>query len=306
MKKRRYQTDFNRTNVRNIKIRRKLTRLILITLWSVAPHVTRRIIAGHFFKPASYPTSTEENRYIDHGDAFHVFVHHKKIQCRKWGHGPGILFVHGWNGRGIQFHHFFKPLLKAGYSVLTFDAPAHGESEGRTTNYFEFTDVVSALLERSVDLDIQGVIAHSLGASAVIHALSKADRPVRAALIAPALKLEEILYNTFNHYGVPGRIYLRLIAELEDRYGYNFHRANPFNLVEKVVSDFLMVHDRDDEICPYMDSKVLSKKYRRVDLHTTKGLGHKRILSDHTVIDHVLNYVLDRHARADGLKLVRL
>jgi len=41
------------------------------------------------------------------------------IKAWKWGSGPSVLLVHGWNGRGMQLGRFVDPLLAAGYQVIT-------------------------------------------------------------------------------------------------------------------------------------------------------------------------------------------
>ena len=47
----------------------------------------------------------------------------------RWGsHGPIVLLVHGWEGRGSQLAAMVPLLVEAGFSVVTFDAPGHGEA----------------------------------------------------------------------------------------------------------------------------------------------------------------------------------
>jgi pimeloyl-ACP methyl ester carboxylesterase len=219
---------------------------------------------------------------------FQIQVHGKTIQCWKWGDGPVILFVHGWNGIGIQFYNFFEPLLKAGNAVVTFDAPAHGVSQGKVTNYFEYSDTVRTILKNSHCQNIRGVIAHSFGASAVINSMSKERLNIDIIAVAPALKLREIIFKAFNQHGIPSKIYLHLISELENVYGYRFDRDNPHLLLNKLKAPILIIHDQDDLLVPYRDSEEMAKKLPHIHLYSTRGLGHKRILNDQTVINEAL------------------
>jgi hypothetical protein len=50
------------------------------------------------------------------------------------------LLVHGWSGRGTQLFKIADSLLEHGYSIVSFDAPAHGKSKGSTTIMSEFID----------------------------------------------------------------------------------------------------------------------------------------------------------------------
>ncbi|MDH4205594.1 MAG: alpha/beta hydrolase [Desulfobacteraceae bacterium] len=287
------------TNVRYIKARQRGTHLLLTALWHLAPNATKNIILKGFFKPMSYALTPLERQFLENGTSFHIHVHDKKIRCWKWGNGPGILFVHGWNGRGVNFAYFFKPLINAGYSVITYDAPAHGESEGHVTNYFELSDTVRSFLDPSHDFNIQGIIAYSIGASAVINCISKEKPSIDAVLIAPALKLKEILFNSFNHHGVPEIVYQNLVAGMEEYYGYDVHQDNPYVLAKTISTKMLIVHDKDDRTIPYTDSKILSDKTDNVYLHTTEGLGHKRILRDKAVVDVITAYIFNGHPQRD-------
>ncbi len=281
------------TNVRYIKAKQKGTHFFLTALWHLAPNTTKNILLKKFFKPASYPLTPLERRYLENSTSFHIRVHDKNIQCWKWGRGPGILFVHGWNGRGVNLAHFFERFINAGYSVITYDAPAHGKSEGQATNYFELTDTVRSFLDPSHGLNIQGIIAYSIGASAAINCISKEKPSIDTVLIAPALKLKEILFNAFNLHGVPEIAYRNLVAEMEEYYGYDVHQDNPYVLAKTISTKMLIVHDKEDRTIPYMDSKILSEKTDHVDLHTTEGLGHKRILRDNAIVDIITAYIFN-------------
>ena len=287
------------TNVRYKKAKQRGTHFLLTALWRLAPNLTKDFLFKRFFKPMPYPLTPLERQYLENGTSFNIHVHGKKIRCWKWGRGPAILFVHGWNGRGVNLAYFFKALIHAGYSVITYDAPAHGESDGQFTNYFELTDTVRAFFDPSLGFDIQGVIAYSIGGAAVINCISKEKPSIDTVLIAPALKLKELLFNAFNHHGVPKIVYQSLVAELERYYGYDVHQDNPYVLAKTITSKMLIVHDKDDRTIPYMDSKILSEKTDNVDLHTTEGLGHKLILRDKAVVDFITSYIFNGKLRRD-------
>jgi hypothetical protein len=67
-------------------------------------------------------------------------------------------------------------------------------------------------------------------------------------------------------------------------------RDNPANLFKEINSEILIVHDIHDPTIPYIDSKELSNEFQNVSLHTTEGLGHKRILTDESVVDSIVNH----------------
>jgi pimeloyl-ACP methyl ester carboxylesterase len=280
----------NGTNVRLYKMRQRVIHTFFNLLWNHTPTLSKGIIKRMFFTPTTYKSNPVERQYLGNGEKFEISIHHKAVKCWKWGSGPSILLAHGWNGRGIQLHHFIEPLIQRGYSVITYDAPGHGESQGRTSSYFEFTDTIRTLLIAPNGHEIRGVIAHSLGGSAVVNSIEKENHPLEVVLIAPALRLKEVLYGFFDHVGVPRDIYEILIKEYEDQFGYNMQRDNPVNLLRKINSKILIVHDKNDPTIPYDDSKEISERFANIELHTTERLGHKKVLAESSVVNRALDY----------------
>jgi len=285
------------TNVRANKPQQWATRQILQLLWRGAPRQAERFVEKVFFSPKSSPPSAEEQRWLDRGEPFHLRVHDKRIRGWRWGTGPGVLLVHGWNGRGIQFHRFIAPLIDTGYAAIAFDGPAHGASEGRSTSYFEFTDTVRALIEPDRGLDIRGIIAHSFGAAAVVNGLAHQELALKSVLLAPALRLRDMLMHAFDRHGIPPMIYERLIADYENRFGYSLQHDDPHLRLKDLRSSVLVIHDHDDPIIPHRDSRSASHGFGHVTLHTTHGLGHKRILTDPAVVEATMAHLLNPELR---------
>ena len=128
------------------------------------------------------------------------------------------------------------------------------------------------------------MVGHSIGASAAINCIVKENPGLDAVLIAPALRLREILFNLFNLHGIPATIYRSAVSDLEAHFGYDLNQDNPDKLIHQIRSSLLIVHDRDDNTIPFNDSLSLSATSPNVILHATRGLGHKRILADPEVI----------------------
>jgi len=285
------------TNVRINKSKQWATRHVLQLLWRGAPRLAERIVEKAFFSPRSSPPSAEQQRWLDRGEPFHLRVHDKRIRGWRWGTGPGVLLVHGWNGRGIQLHRFIAPLVDAGYAAIAFDGPAHGASEGRSTSYFEFTDTVRALIGPDRGLDIRGIIAHSFGAGAAVNGLAHQGLAVKSVLLAPALRLRDLLVHSFDRHGIPPPIYESMISAYENRFGYSLQRDDPHLHLKDLRSSVLLIHDHDDPVIAHRDSRIASRGFGHVTLHTTHGLGHKRILTDPAVVDATLAHLLDPELR---------
>lgn len=291
-----FNLDTNSTNVRNKNMKQRATGWLLNFLRALAPGWTRKMTLRLFFSPRSYRTNVRENEMLAKGRPFRLQVHNNTLQGWSWGTGPGVLLVHGWNGRGIQFQRFIEPLVSAGYRAIVIDGPAHGASTGRVTSYFEFTDTVRTLLANDRQFRIEGIIAHSFGAAAAINALVKEQDKIKLVCLAPVLKLQELLYRAFDQFGIPQQLYLSLVREFEDQYGYRLSEDNPHRLLKNLPVSTLMVHDEDDRTAPHGDTLAAARYHDHIDLWTTTGLGHSGLLRDAGVVDRCVTYLKNERA----------
>jgi pimeloyl-ACP methyl ester carboxylesterase len=293
-------------NGTNVRFKQGAAHLFLNLLWGISPAAAVNLVKKHVFNPINYHLSPAQKAILNTGLKFEVTIHGKTVCGWKWGDGPGVLLVHGWNGCSAQFSYFFKPLRQMGCTVIAFDAPGHGLSEGKTSSYFEFTDAVRAFLKLNNGFSVDAIIGHSLGGSAVINALCKENRSIPSVLIAPAVQLKEILDNTFKQYGIPTAVHQKVIQEFEERFGYSLEKDNPDKLLPLLKKEILIIHDRNDPAIPYKDSEKAADKWSNVQLVETRGLGHKRILTSHNTVEFITNYIVGRISAAAVSKLETL
>jgi pimeloyl-ACP methyl ester carboxylesterase len=255
------------------------------------PAFVEKLVLRLFFSPVDYKYNPSEKALLGQGRSFQITVRSKIVKCWQWGKGPIVILAHGWNGRGIQFRALIAALIDAKYSVITFDATGHGASQGQTSNYFEFSDTIRTLWHSLDKNNVQAVIGHSLGASALINFMSKEAYYKKAILIAPALKLRQLLFQTFDSHGVPKEVYLNLVQNLEILHGYSLFDDNPYHLIKKVKNDILIIHDQFDKAVPYNDTEYVADNLHHITLNTTSGLGHTRVLNDTAVIENIIKYL---------------
>lgn len=280
------------TNVRSNGGREWAMRQAFKALSAASPRLTERLVEKLFFTPGSYTPTAEERRRLGEGEPFQIRVHGRRICGWRWGDGPGVLLVHGWSGRGIQLSRYIDPLVRAGHAAVAIDGPAHGDSEGRSTSYFEFTDVVRTLIAPEQGFSIQGIVAHSFGAAAAVNALARQEKPMKTVLLAPALHLRKTVFDALERHGIPPRVFETIIAAYEARFGYSLERDDPHRLLEKLRSPALVVHDLDDPVIAHADSEALCERFGQVTLKTTSGLGHRRIMSDPDVVEAGVSHLL--------------
>lgn len=280
-----YKTHSKSTNVRVYGLGRRVFRALLLVFWFLAKAPTQWALKHLFFAPGAYRSNPEEEACLRKGRSFQIPVHDKIIQGWRWGQGPAVLMVHGWNGRGIQFHNFVEVLVKNGFTAIAIDGPSHGASTGRITSFFEFIDTVRVFLEDDRKFNVQGIIAHSFGAAAAISALFEEGKALPMVCIAPVLKLRELVLDTFEKFGIPKIVYTEIISQYEKQFGYNLESINPHALLASISAPVLIVHDEEDRTVSIKDSEEQNRLHPHISLYFTKGLGHKRILTDWDVVN---------------------
>src|SRR5260221_10875875 len=144
---------------------------------ALSPGLAAELAAAVMFRTSRRRRDDWENDVAARGERLRVDGPKGAIAVQRWGKGPPVLLVHGWNGRGSQLGGFVAPLVSAGFQAVAFDAPGHGESAGSTSSVIEFANAFDAVADavRPFFQPLAGVIAHSMGGAAVTFALSRAQ-----------------------------------------------------------------------------------------------------------------------------------
>jgi pimeloyl-ACP methyl ester carboxylesterase len=207
-----------------------------------------------------------------------------------WGEGPAVLLVHGWAERGSQMAHLARPLMKKGFRVVTFDAPAHGNSPGKRTNMLEIAEVIEDIALHIGDF--YAIIGHSLGGAAAGYAISQGVMAQKLVTIGSPVSMEWIL-NDFGQRinAIPGTI-SRFRAFIERFGGKSIEELSLHHIVPRLRQSGLIVHDKDDREIPYTQALDLFRRWSGSHLLLTGGLGHRRILTDEETINNILTFVV--------------
>lgn len=263
---------------------------------TIAPGLANRFFVYLFFTPIKYRTPEKEKKAETFSEKFVVNVLDKNIQCYRWGTSTKtVLVVHGWAGRATQFRRFVKPLIKAGYQVVGFDGPAHGQSEGRNTNPQEFGAVIEHLVNQIGN--VEAIVTHSFGGITSLYAAANGV-PVKTVINIASPTIGDEIINTYlralGGSAKTGDAFKKYVLE---KTGKSFSEFSALEFVKHVPADFnlLLVHDEDDKEVTLAHPNALIRVFPRAQLFQTKGLGHTRILKDNNVIQGVVTF-LSRHS----------
>jgi pimeloyl-ACP methyl ester carboxylesterase len=218
------------------------------------------------------------------------------IKGYRWNHPRPhkILILHGFGSAAHKFEPYVDPLVKKDYEVLAFDAPAHGESEGNTTNAIEYCEMIKKVME--LYGPINGFIAHSFGGIALSLAMETIphDENTKIVFIAPATETTTAVDQAFKMLKLKDKV----VREEFERIGLEVSGGKPISwysirrAVHNINAGILWVHDEDDEITPLSDAlKVKEDDHSNIQFVITKGLGHQKIYKDPAVKKQVVAFL---------------
>jgi pimeloyl-ACP methyl ester carboxylesterase len=226
------------------------------------------------------------------------------LHVLRWGKGPLVVLVHGWNGRGSQLGAFVDPLVRAGLQVVAFDAPGHGGSAGSTSSLLEFADAFDAVVDATKPFfqPLAAVVAHSMGGAAVTYALSRAaakpgiglepgTRSPRLVFIAPPIDMRDFVTTVSAELGLSERSHHALEQVVERRVGLRMADLHALRLAPAMTAPLLVLHDEQDRAIPVECGESLARAWPGAELKKTRGLGHNRILRDPKTVEAVVAYV---------------
>jgi pimeloyl-ACP methyl ester carboxylesterase len=263
-------------------------------LSAVAPGLASIAAEQLFVTVFRHRQPPREARWAEGAVTFSIPSPHGELAAWKWGHGPGtVLLVHGWAGRGLQMGAFAAPLVGAGYRVIAYDAPSHGASPGRQTNLFRLADALGAVADEIGTL--RGIIAHSLGTSAVLLAADRGElEPNRFVAVAPMADTRTMNAGYARMTGFSPEVVGRMRSRFERRLDFRWDDIEPVRLARRLEAPALVIHDHDDRELPVSEGVTLARAMPCGRSITTRGLGHRRILRDPSVIDTAVGFVAGR------------
>jgi pimeloyl-ACP methyl ester carboxylesterase len=190
-----------------------------------------------------------------------------------------------------------EPLVSAGFSVVAFDAPAHGASSGRRSSLPDFVEAILAVASR---FPVSAVVAHSMGATACALALGRGLKAERAVLIAPPADPERYVGKFARFFGIPDHTRDSMKERLVQRYRLRWEDLRADRPAEGAHCRLLVVHDGGDSAVPVNDGIAVVDGWGDALLMRTSGLGHHKILREPGVVSEAMAF-LRAHEQPAGV-----
>lgn len=224
-------------------------------------------------RPQRRPGSTEEKHAL--AGAIRHTVEHRGLSLAAWSWGSGVpvLLLHGWESRASHMASFVPELLRSGLRPIALDAPGHGESGGDTTNVVDYGQAVVAVAAHFGP--IGGVIAHSVGSAAALHAYAQGVRVHASVQICGPTSLRRVLRRGGKAAGLDIAEVARLEVLMAEQTGLPLEAMELTSLRSGMTHPALILHDPDDRELPVSESHSLAVAWPGSTLSLVAGLGHR-------------------------------
>jgi pimeloyl-ACP methyl ester carboxylesterase len=264
-------------------------------LSTTVEQAAQEALAQFLTPPAPRSLSEAEQLLFTQATLLEIPFNEIQIKGFLWGTGPTVMLVHGWGGYGLQLGEFVEPLLAAGYQVLAFDAPAHGQTEGVQTNGFELAQAITAVANyytTTFAQSIEGIIAHSLGATSATLALSEGLKTTKVVYLGAICWLSNALTVFAKRARLSGEIEAALRQLFVEQFGQDVWLRYAVNqTATNLTIPVTLFHDRRDRDVSFEESEAISQVWKGARLIETAGLGHRRILRDVAVIQQTVDFI---------------
>src|SRR5690606_26671794 len=224
-----------------------------------------------------------------------TFVHipkiDKKIRVFEYGDGPRkALLVHGWSGRGTQLVSIADALIKQGYTVISFDAPAHGKSEGKVSYMTMFIESILELERIYGGFEVAG--GHSLGGMSVMNSLKRGLKLKKAVLVGSGDIVHDIFEEFITKLGLKTQMLDRMKQKFEKRFQDKLSNYDVFEAAKNIDIPVFVIHDTQDQDVPVKCADHIYKYLKNGKILITEGLGHRKILGDKAVVQEIITFIV--------------
>jgi pimeloyl-ACP methyl ester carboxylesterase len=222
-----------------------------------------------------------------------------------WGDGARpVLLVHGWRSRASRFAAYVERLLELGYSPVSFDAPAHGDSGGGrvASSILDHQRIFQALAARHGTFE--GVIAHSLGAPFALYAVREGVAAKRLVTISGVADFGYLTDGFCRELGLGPATNRELRRAIERHYFPGITDVWTRFSVGEDDLELLVIHNDEDDVVDPAQAEILLAQYGpRARFLQTKGLGHRRIMIDPDVLTEAIAFLEQESDVAERLDL---
>ncbi len=261
-------------------------------LTAISPFLASRFAARLFLTPFKYSLPAREKEM----DEKTVQTRHtipainREITVYEFGTSPKkVLLAHGWSGRGTQLAKIAEALLKAGYSTISFDAPAHGKAPGKKSMMPYFIESIHFLEEKYGPFE--AALGHSLGGMSCLKAVKEGLDIKKLVIIGTANSVTNITREFTRSMKMNDKVARMMKCYLDKKFKEDMDNYSGVVSAKGVKIPTLIIHDVQDIDVNVNAAYEINEVLQRSELFITRGLGHRRILGNKNVINKITTFI---------------
>lgn len=271
----------------------KIIVLIGRFLYRISSILAEKFARKLFITPIKHKIPKREFQMEATSQQTKLFVPSIKKEIVVYAYGNSskkILLVHGWSGRGTQLVKIADAFIENEYSIISFDAPAHGKSGTKTTLMLEFIE--SILEVEKAYGPFEYAVGHSLGGMSILNAIKKGLHVKKAVVIGSGNSVINIVNTFIEKIGLPNDVAVLMKNNFEKKYHFEMESFSAYVAAKEVKIPVLVIHDTDDKDIPVSEAYHLAEHLTDKEILITNSLGHRKILGDSKVIHKIVEFLL--------------
>lgn len=197
-----------------------------------------------------------------------------ELQTYRWpGKKERVLLLHGWESNTFRWRKLIGELIKEGFDVVAFDAPAHGKSTGVIFNvilYAECVEEIGKIYQPGY------IVGHSVGGmTAIYHQYAYDSKGVeKIVTIGSPSEFPEVMDHYQKLLRFNNRVMKALDRYLQQHFGIRIKDFSTSQYAKSLKVKGLLIHDELDAIASVTCSERVHANWEGSRLIKTRGLGH--------------------------------
>ena len=220
----------------------------------------------------------------------------KEIEILSYGFSKKkVLLAHGWAGRSTHLFAFAHKLLEKGFMVISFNAPAHGKSTGKTTNLIEYIESIKAINEEFGPFE--AAIGHSFGSVALLNIASEKQIFKSIVTIGAADQISTIIENFIKSLHLKPIIAEKMKTHIQKKWNIILDDFSSSKVAQKIKIPVLVIHDINDGDVAVSCAQKIRQNLEKGSLLITNNLGHTKILRDNETVKKVVSFIIKKEKK---------
>ncbi|MBC7464659.1 MAG: alpha/beta fold hydrolase [Bdellovibrio sp.] len=257
---------------------------------AINPSAATRYAVKIFVSPKKFPRGPEEEIFWRNGQQI-TFA--SGCVGRTFGESDKVIWlVPGWESRCSKFKLIIEACVKAGFKIVAWDGPGHGDSPGSRANMVHVAKLLVSDVTAFSNVAIYAVIGHSFGGNVAAFACKVGLKCDRLILIAAPGSIANIFVRFWRRVQLPDAFKPLFTAEIEKETGVNISEVSIEAFIAKLSQKIQIIHDKLDKEVPYAEAEALKAKNPAAVFVSTEKLGHRRILDSQIVASLVVKFLV--------------